>query len=58
MDRLNKELILNLTIVSFVMSLLLAWLGANIDINSSPLRNRDDWTFSFMFLLFILYFSI
>lgn len=54
-DRLNKELILNATVVSAILTLVLARIGASVSVDSSDISNSADWPLSFMIYTLLLF---
>lgn len=55
MEKVKKEFILNASVISIVLALVLGWVGAKIDVNNSVLSNRDDWLIPFIIFFLILY---
>lgn len=55
MEKVKKEFILNASVISIVLALILGWVGAKIDVNNSVLSNRDDWLIPFIIFFLILY---
>jgi len=56
MDKLNRELIVNVTLVSAVMTLLLAWIGTAASANnSSDTSIADEGALVFIIYTLILY---
>jgi len=55
MEKLKQEFLLHAFVMSFVLSGVLAAIGAAIEVNQSEFGNRDDWFIPFVVLWLFQY---